>query len=248
MANADPQSHDFPSFHLDLDQILPASGDIQIDSDTGNVIISTDSERLEISSRCIDVTVMRNILFCYHFLNTTDRDYVNSSEAKYVIERMQEENPELYNILCNVMKVTFEYPGDTSDVWKNDFIIRLREYISTIQQDVTSPLSCLKLTENPIIQYFENLDKACRKEANGDHSKTSLEDDDEKECTFKPKINRYTLGPDVINKREEITNMQHLGNVLNRQHEHSLFNEYIIFNLNSSENWNETLRELDTCK
>lgn len=103
-----------------------------------------------------DPILLRNILHCFHFLDTKDRAYINSREAGEYITQVKEQNPELFDLMYNVLQVVKESYGD--DTIAKDLFIRIcEESLHKLEPNNTSPISRLRLDNNPLTDYFKAL-------------------------------------------------------------------------------------------
>ncbi|UKJ88763.2 hypothetical protein MACJ_002009 [Theileria orientalis] len=137
------------------DFLLQKSGLVD---DFGRIVLSTKEQSIELDKDGLDDTILKNILYCYKFLDTTDKDYVNSTEAEIYIRHIKDENPQLFELLLDVLQVASEFSPNDTNIAKNLFINRLKTHIKNLKPDDKSPFCSLKSNTNAISNYFKNMD------------------------------------------------------------------------------------------
>ncbi|XP_955345.1 uncharacterized protein TA18780 [Theileria annulata] len=120
-----------------------------------NEHLSRVDQNLQMEKSDLDETVLRNIMYCYEFLDSADKEYINSAEAEEQIRRVRDENPPLFELLLGVLQAVSEFDSNDSDIAKNLFIKRLRNHINTLKPDDESCVQGLKNQSNPISDYFK---------------------------------------------------------------------------------------------
>ncbi|UKK01145.2 hypothetical protein MACK_001958 [Theileria orientalis] len=126
--------------------------------DLGRIVLSTKEQSIQLDKDDLDETILKNILYCYKFLDTTDKEYVNSAEAEIYIRQIKDENPQLFDLLLDVLQVASEFSPNDTNIAKNLFINRLKTHIKNLKPDDKSPFCSLKSNTNPISSYFKNMD------------------------------------------------------------------------------------------
>ncbi|EAN30482.1 hypothetical protein TpMuguga_03g00641 [Theileria parva strain Muguga] len=119
------------------------------------VNLSGLDQSLQMGKSDLDETVLRNIMYCYEFLESADKEYINSAEAEEQIRRVRDENPPLFELLLGVLQAVSEFDSNDSDIAKNLFIKRLRDHINSLNPDDESSVRSLKNRSNPISDYFK---------------------------------------------------------------------------------------------
>lgn len=122
------------------------------------ITLSTNEQSIELNKDELDETTLKNILYCYKYLDTTDKEYINSAESEVYIRQVKDENPQLFELLLDVLQVASEHSPDDTNIAKNLFITKLKEHIKNMKPEDNSSFSSLKSTSNPIINYFNNVD------------------------------------------------------------------------------------------
>ncbi|KAK1937510.1 hypothetical protein X943_002451 [Babesia divergens] len=131
---------------------------------TNDRVIYVKPPGIDHGYECMDVsahemetlTLMRNILYCFHFLDTQDREYINSSAAEEYIRQLKHDNPELFDIMYNVLLVVKQSHGN-ENIAKDLFIKRCEESLRKLGPYDASPMSALWSPKNPLAKYFNDL-------------------------------------------------------------------------------------------
>ncbi|BAM41030.1 conserved hypothetical protein [Theileria orientalis strain Shintoku] len=188
--------------------------------DFGRIVLSTKEQSIQLDKEDLDETILKNILYCYKFLDTTDKEYVNSAEAEVYIRHIKDENPQLFELLLDVLQVASEFSANDTNIAKNLFINRLKSHIKNLKPDDKSPFCTLKSTNNAISDYFRNMDSNTRSSV----SETVFEPAPVKPGSMKTG-NNPSIGDTYMNK------------VLSKITQDS---KETVFNMNSSRNTSET--------